>query len=45
MVMIKKILMKDALQWRGTTYESHLYQPTALDPVATSHGCDSAHGK
>ena len=44
-VMIKKILMKDALQWRGTTYESHLYQPTALDPVVTSHGCDGSHGK
>ncbi|MGO9567099.1 MAG: glycosyltransferase, partial [Desulfomonilaceae bacterium] len=45
MVMIKKILMKDALQWRGTTYQSHLYQPTALDPVVTSHGCDGSHGK
>lgn len=32
-VMIKKILMKDALQWRGTTYESHFYQPADLDPV------------
>lgn len=31
-LMIKKILMKDALQWRGTTYETHLYQPTALNP-------------
>ena len=35
-VMIKKILMKDALQWRGTTYETHLYQPTALNPVTVS---------
>jgi chlorobactene glucosyltransferase len=45
MVMIKKILMKDALQWRGTTYESHLYQPTALDPVVTSQVCDGSRGK
>gem|GEM_PF-238913 len=36
-VMIKKILMKDALQWRGTTYETHLYQPTALNPATGSH--------
>lgn len=35
-VMIKKILMKDALQWRGTTYEAHRYQPTALDPATGS---------
>ena len=35
-VMIKKILMKDALQWRGTTYETHLYEPTALNPVTVS---------
>ena len=35
-VMIKKILMKDALQWRGTTYETHLYQPTALNPATRS---------
>jgi hypothetical protein len=34
--MIKKILMKDALQWKGTTYETHLYQPTALDPDKSS---------
>lgn len=34
-VMIKKILMRDALQWRGTTYESHFYQPADLDPVVT----------
>jgi chlorobactene glucosyltransferase len=45
LVMIKKILMKDALQWRGTTYESHLYEPTALDPVVTSHGWDGSRGK
>jgi chlorobactene glucosyltransferase len=35
-VIIKKILMKDALQWRGTTYETQLYQPVQLDPVASS---------
>ena len=40
MVILKKILMKDALQWRGTTYESHLYEPTALDPVVPSRECD-----
>ncbi len=37
-VMIKKILMKDSLQWRGTTYEGHLYQPTALDPERRGSG-------
>ncbi|MBI4964962.1 MAG: glycosyltransferase [Desulfomonile tiedjei] len=36
LVMIKKILMKDALQWRGTTYENHLYQPTGLNPATRS---------
>jgi chlorobactene glucosyltransferase len=38
-VMIKRILMKDALQWRGTTYETHLYQPKALNPATGS--CES----
>ncbi len=42
LVIIKKILMKDALQWRGTTYETHLYQPTALDPVISSRETSSA---
>jgi hypothetical protein len=32
-VMIKKILCRDALQWRGTTYNSNRYEPTRLDPV------------
>jgi chlorobactene glucosyltransferase len=41
-VMIKKILMKDALQWRGTTYETHLYEPTALNPVTVSRKAGSA---
>jgi chlorobactene glucosyltransferase len=40
-VMIKKILMKDALQWRGTTYDTHLYQPTALDPETGSRESSS----
>jgi chlorobactene glucosyltransferase len=35
-VMIKRILMKDALQWRGTTYENHRYQPTGLNPAIGS---------
>ncbi len=40
MVMIKKILMKDALQWAGSTYETHLYQPTNLNPETRS--CDTS---
>jgi chlorobactene glucosyltransferase len=35
-VMIKKIIMKEALEWRGTTYKTHLYQPKALNPASTS---------
>jgi len=41
-VMIKKILMKDSLQWRGTTYETHLYQPTALNPAISLRETSSA---
>ena len=33
LVIIKKILMKDALQWRGTTYRTSRYRPQALNPV------------
>jgi chlorobactene glucosyltransferase len=35
-VIIKKILMKDALQWRGTTYHTSTYQPTRLNPASSS---------
>jgi len=41
MVMIKKILMKDALQWAGSTYETHLYQPTNLNPATRSRDTSS----
>jgi chlorobactene glucosyltransferase len=35
-VMIKKILTKDALEWKGTTYETCLYEPNeALNPATT----------
>ncbi|MBI5251462.1 MAG: glycosyltransferase [Desulfomonile tiedjei] len=34
-VIVKKILMKDALQWRGTTYQTSTYQPTRLNPVSS----------
>jgi glycosyltransferase involved in cell wall biosynthesis len=34
-VIVKKILMKDALQWRGTTYHTSTYQPTCLNPVSS----------
>ncbi len=34
-VIVKKILMKDALQWRGTTYHTSTYQPTGLNPVSS----------
>ncbi len=40
-VIVKKILMKDALQWKGTIYETHRYQPTALDPATGSHESSS----
>jgi chlorobactene glucosyltransferase len=32
LVIVKKILFKDALQWRGTTYYASRYQPTRLEP-------------
>ncbi|MEW6349779.1 MAG: glycosyltransferase [Thermodesulfobacteriota bacterium] len=31
-VIIKKILLNEALQWRGTTYPLNRYRPTTLDP-------------
>ena len=31
-VMVKKIIFRDALQWRGTTYKCTRYQPKYLDP-------------
>jgi glycosyltransferase involved in cell wall biosynthesis len=36
LVILKKILFKDALQWRGTTYHASRYQPTRLE-ADTSH--------
>lgn len=35
-VMIKQILCRDALQWRGTTYTTNRYEPRRLDPVPSS---------
>lgn len=32
-LIIKKILRNDALQWRGTTYEASRYTPKRLDPL------------
>jgi chlorobactene glucosyltransferase len=37
LVIIKKIWRKDALQWRGTTYDANRYEPTRLDPVSQAH--------
>jgi len=34
-IIVKKILFKDCLQWRGTTYASTLYEPRRLDPEAS----------
>ncbi len=34
LVIVKRILFKDALQWRGTTYHASRYQPTRLEPDA-----------
>jgi hypothetical protein len=35
LVIVKRILWKDALQWRGTTYHTSRHEPTALDPVVS----------
>lgn len=35
LIMLKKILCKDALQWRGETYCTTRYQPKCLDPSST----------
>ncbi|MFH1115104.1 MAG: glycosyltransferase family 2 protein [Pseudomonadota bacterium] len=32
-VIVKKILCNDALQWRGTTYDTSRYKPKRLDPL------------
>lgn len=37
-VIVKKILLREALQWRGTTYHTTLYQPTLLDPATSRAG-------
>lgn len=34
-IILKKILCKDALQWRGETYCSTRYQPKSLDPSSS----------
>lgn len=33
LLIVKKIVRKDAVQWRGTTYHSSRYQPRDLDPI------------
>lgn len=42
-VIVKKILMNDALQWRGTTYHTNTYQPTRLNPLSSSLYSGSAN--
>jgi len=32
-LIVKKVLFRDALQWRGTTYTANRYMPRNLDPV------------
>lgn len=34
-IILKKILCRDALQWRGETYSGTRYQPKSLDPPST----------
>lgn len=34
-IIIKRIVCNDALQWRGTTYDTSRYQPRKLDPIST----------
>ena len=34
-VIVKKIICRDALQWRGTTYHASRYQPTRLEADAS----------
>jgi chlorobactene glucosyltransferase len=33
LVILKKIILNEPLQWRGTTYRFNRYEPTLLDPV------------
>lgn len=41
-VIAVKIVRKDALQWRGTTYCENVYQPTFLEPVRPEGCSDSS---
>ncbi|MEW6111908.1 MAG: glycosyltransferase [Thermodesulfobacteriota bacterium] len=40
-LIVKKVLCRDALQWRGTTYRANRYMPRNLDPIRTDP-CNSA---
>jgi chlorobactene glucosyltransferase len=44
LVIVKRILWKDALQWRGTTYHASRHEPTALDPAASEAFSPSSAG-
>ena len=35
-MIVKKILYQDALEWRGTSYETCRYRPTTLEPVSSA---------
>ncbi len=35
LVILKKVLLNEPLQWRGTTYGFNRYEPTVLDPTAS----------
>jgi hypothetical protein len=35
LVILKRIVCRDALQWRGTTYPENRYEPTNLNPATS----------
>lgn len=38
LIILKKVLLNEPLQWRGTTYGLNRYEPTVLDPTASRRG-------
>lgn len=43
-LIVKKILFRDPLQWRGTVYEANRYEPTSLEPVYEADTSISTRG-
>ncbi len=38
LIILKRILLNEPLQWRGTTYRLNRYSPAALDPTTSETG-------